>query len=126
MAACATADSDPLADRIAFVRDAAGERFDELELNISVTAMPTDDSGVPDLTIPRRFLPDLSVDELLRTPAVLSGSTKEIADTIRGYRDTYGVTYITVQQMHADVFSQGDRRTALNRTGGKLRAVAPS
>ncbi|HEX4588057.1 MAG TPA: TIGR03621 family F420-dependent LLM class oxidoreductase [Mycobacterium sp.] len=102
----ASADSDPLADRIAFVRDAAGERFDDLELNISVTAMPTDDSGVPDLTIPRRFLPDLSDDELLRTPAVLSGSTKEIADAIRGYRDTYGVTYITVQQLHAEPFAK--------------------
>ena len=30
-----SADVDPLADRIAFVREAAGERFDELELNIS-------------------------------------------------------------------------------------------
>jgi hypothetical protein len=68
--------------------------------------MPTDDSGVPDLTIPRRFLPDLSDDELLRTPAVLSGSTKEIADAIRGYRDTYGVTYITVQQLHAEPFAK--------------------
>ena len=35
---------------------------------------------------------------MLRTPAVLSGSPKDIADTIRGYRDNYGVTYITVQQ----------------------------
>ncbi len=101
-----TKDSDPLADRIAFVRDAAGDRFDELELNLAVTAMPTDDSGQPDLTIPRRFLPHLSDDEILRTPAVLSGSTKEIADTIRGYRDTYGVTYITVQQPHAEVFAK--------------------
>ncbi len=68
--------------------------------------MPLDDSGVPDLTIPRRFLPELSDDEILRTPAVLSGSTKEIADTIRGYRDTYGVTYITVQQPHAEAFAK--------------------
>ena len=102
----ATADADPLADRIAFVRDAAGDRFDELELNISVIAMPTDDSGVPDLSLVRRFLPDLSEDEMLRTPAVLSGSTKEIADTLRGYRDTYGVTYITVQQQHAEPFAK--------------------
>jgi probable F420-dependent oxidoreductase len=101
-----TEDCDPLADRIAFVRDAAGDRFGELELNLSVTAMPTDDSGVPDLTIPRRFLPDLSDDEILATPAVLSGSTREIADTIRDYRDTYGVTYITVQQPHAEVFAK--------------------
>jgi len=102
----ATDDSDPLADRIAFVRDAAGDRFDELELNISVTAMPTDDSGVPDLTITRRFLPHLTDEELVRTPGVLSGSTAEIADEVRRYRDTYGVTYIIVQQPHAEAFAK--------------------
>jgi len=101
-----TAESDPLADRIAFVRQAAGDRFDELELNIAVTAMPTDDSGVPDISLTRRFLPDYSDEEILATPAVLSGSTKEIADTIRMYRDTYGVTYITVQQQHGEAFSK--------------------
>jgi probable F420-dependent oxidoreductase len=100
-----TAESDPLADRVGFVRAAAGDRFDELELNIAVTAMPTDDSGRPDLSLTRRFLPHLSDDELLSIPAVLSGSTKEIADTLRGYRDTYGVTYITVQQQHAEPFA---------------------
>jgi len=101
-----TDDADPLADRIAFVRRAAGDRFDDLELNLSVTAMPLDDSGVPDLTIPRRFLPDLSDEQILATPAVLSGSTRDIADTIRGYRDEYGITYITVQQPHAEAFAK--------------------
>ncbi|MGV0793175.1 TIGR03621 family F420-dependent LLM class oxidoreductase [Mycolicibacterium sp. XJ1819] len=101
-----TADSDPLAERVAFVRAAAGDRFDALELNIAVTALPLDDSGRPDLSITRRFLPHLSDEELLRTPAVLSGSTTEIADTIRRYRDTYGVSYITVQQRHAEAFSK--------------------
>ncbi|KUI02429.1 LLM class F420-dependent oxidoreductase [Mycobacterium sp. IS-3022] len=101
-----TATSDPLADRIAFVRAAAGDRFDDLELNIAVTAMPTDDSGRPDLSITRRFLPHLSEDELLSTPAVLSGSVKEIADTLRGYRETYGISYITVQQLHAEAFAK--------------------
>jgi probable F420-dependent oxidoreductase len=102
----ADADGDPLAERIAFVRNAAADRFDELELNISVTAMPIDDSGVPDLSITRRFLPDLTDEQLLRTPGVLSGSTKDIADTIRGYRDTYGVTYVIVQQPHAEAFAK--------------------
>jgi hypothetical protein len=37
---------------------------------------------------------------------VLSGSTKEIADTIRGYRDDYGITYITVQQQHVEAFAK--------------------
>lgn len=101
-----TPDSDPLADRIAFVKAAAGDRFAELELNIAVTAMPTDYSGRPDLSITRRFLPELSDDEILQTPAVLSGTPRDIADTIRHYRDTYGITYITVQQLHAEPFAK--------------------
>jgi probable F420-dependent oxidoreductase len=97
---------DPLAERISFVRNAAPERFDELELNIAITALPTDDSGNPDLSITRRFLPEMTDEQLLRTPGVLSGSTKEIADEIRRYRDTYGVTYIIVQQPHAEAFAK--------------------
>lgn len=97
---------DPLAERIEFVRRAAGDRFDELELNISVTAVPLDDSGVPDLSITRRFLPNLTDEQLLRTPGVLSGSTADIADEIRRYRDTYGVTYVIVQQPHAEAFAK--------------------
>ena len=97
---------DPLAERIDFVRRAAGDRFDDLELNIAVTAMPLDDSGIPDLSITRRFLPDLTDEQLLRTPGVLSGSTADIADEIRRYRDTYGVTYVIVQQPHAEAFAK--------------------
>ena len=97
---------DPLAERIDFVRAAAPDRFDDLELNIAVTAMPIDDTGVPDLSITRRFLPELTDEQLLRTPGVLSGSTAEIADEIRRYRDTYGVTYVIVQQPHAEAFAK--------------------
>ncbi len=100
------ADEDPLADRIAFVRDAAGDRFDALELNIAVTAMPLDGSGMPDLTIPRHFLPGLSDDELLRHPGVLSGSAADMADRIRSYRDRYGISYVTVQDRHAEAFGE--------------------
>jgi probable F420-dependent oxidoreductase len=97
---------DPLAERITFVRSAAPERFDDLELNIAITAMPIDDSGTPDLSITRRFLPELTDEQILRTPGVLSGSTTDIADEIRRYRDTYGVTYIIVQQPHAEAFAK--------------------
>jgi probable F420-dependent oxidoreductase len=102
----ATDDADPLADRIAFVRDAAPDRFDDLELNLSIIAMPKDDSGVPDVSIARRFLPGLTDAELLRAPTVLSGSISDMADTLRRYRDVYGVTYIPVQQPHAEAFAK--------------------
>ena len=101
-----TVEEDPLAERVAFVRNAAGDRFDDLELNIAITAMPIDASGMPDLTIPRRFLPDFTDEELLRHPGVLSGTTRDIADRIRGYRDTYGVSYIIAQAPHAERFAK--------------------
>ena len=102
----ASGDDDPLADRIAFVGAAAGDRFGDLELNIAIIALPVDDSGMPDLSIPRRFLPTLSDGELLRHPGTLAGSTGEMADRIRGYRDTYGVSYIIVQTSHAEAFAK--------------------
>jgi len=102
----APGDDDPLAERIEFVRKAAPERFDALELNIAIIAMPIDGSGMPDLKIPRRFLPERSTEELLRHPGVLSGSTRDIADRIRLYREAYGVSYIIVQAPHAEVFAK--------------------
>ncbi|MFG1933734.1 LLM class F420-dependent oxidoreductase [Mycobacterium sp. NPDC048908] len=102
----ATESDDPLAERIGFVRSAAPDRFDALELNLAVIAMPIDGSGMPDLKIPRQFLPHLSDEELLRHPGVLSGSTRDMADRFRSYRDDYGISYIIVQAPHAEVFSK--------------------
>jgi probable F420-dependent oxidoreductase len=97
-------ESDLFAERIEFVRRAAGGRA--LELNLAITAMPRDESGQPDVSFTRQFLPHLSHAELLSTPAVLSGSTRDIADTLRGYRDTYGVSYLIVHDKHAEAFSK--------------------
>jgi hypothetical protein len=58
------------------------------------------------VSIARRFLPGLTDDELLRAPTVLSGSISDMADSLRRYRDVYGVTYITVQQPHAEAFAK--------------------
>jgi hypothetical protein len=37
---------------------------------------------------------------------VLSGSPRDIADTLRGYRETYGLTSVTVQEHHADTVAK--------------------
>lgn len=97
---------DPLEERITFLRNAAGPRFDDLELNIAITAMPAAGSEQPDLTIPRRFLPDLTDEQLLRHPGVLSGSITAIADRLRELRDTYGVSYFIGPPNHAEQFAK--------------------
>jgi probable F420-dependent oxidoreductase len=96
---------DPLAERIDFVRAAAGDRFADLELNLAITAV-SDSSGKPDLSMTRRYAPNLSDEQLLALPAVLSGSPRDIADTLRGYRETYGLTSVTVQEHHAETFAK--------------------
>jgi probable F420-dependent oxidoreductase len=98
--------SDPLAERIAFVRSAAGDRFADLELNLAITAVPADNSGMPDLSLTRRYAPTLSDEEILALPAVLSGPPRDIAERLRGYRDTYGLTSFTVQENHAEGFAK--------------------
>ncbi|MCV7399768.1 LLM class F420-dependent oxidoreductase [Mycobacterium fragae] len=97
---------DPLAERVEFVRAAAGDRFEDLELNLAITAVPSDNSGIPDLRLTRRYAPTLSDEELLAMPAVLSGSPRDIADTLRGYRETYGLTSFTAQESHVETFAK--------------------
>jgi probable F420-dependent oxidoreductase len=98
--------ADPLAERVEFVRRAAKGRFEALELNLAITAVPHDSSGVPDLSLTRRYARTLSDKELLALPGVLSGSPRDIADRLRRYRDIYGLTYFTVQEHHAEGFSK--------------------
>ncbi|MGB5149115.1 MAG: TIGR03621 family F420-dependent LLM class oxidoreductase [Mycobacterium sp.] len=97
---------DPLPERIAFLREVAGARFDQIELNLAITAVPTDGSSVPNLAVTRRYAPGLSDEQLLALPGVLSGSVSEMAEKLRGLRDTYGTNYLVVHAGHAEVFGK--------------------
>lgn len=96
---------DPLGERVDFVRSAAGERFDSLELNLAITAVPADGSGIPDLTLTRRFTPAATDHQLLAMPSVLTGSVAEMAAGLRDLRDRYGISYFTLQDLHAPHFA---------------------
>lgn len=97
---------DPMAERVAFVRAAAGDRAADLEFNLAITAVPTDGSGIPDLTLTRNYFPDADDAQLLGLPTVLSGTPQDIADTLREQRARYGTTYFTVQDYHGDYFAR--------------------
>ncbi|QIV83061.1 TIGR03621 family F420-dependent LLM class oxidoreductase [Mycolicibacterium frederiksbergense] len=97
---------NPVAERIAFLREVAGARFDDIELNLAITAVPADGSDMPNLTMTRHYAPGLSDEQLLALPGVLSGSVTEMADKVRGLRDTYGANYLVVQASHAEVFGK--------------------
>ncbi|MFG2191830.1 LLM class F420-dependent oxidoreductase [Streptomyces sp. NPDC048639] len=48
--------------------------------------------------------PDLSEDQLLGHPALLTGSVKEIAEQLREHRERFGFSYITVLDQYLEVF----------------------
>ncbi|MGO4649332.1 TIGR03621 family F420-dependent LLM class oxidoreductase [Nocardia sp. 2YAB30] len=87
-----------LARRVEFVRAAAGERFSDLELGLTVQAVDVHGHGDTDLSLPRMFNPDLSDAQLRYLPGVLHGSARSIADTLRHYRDAYAVTHYSVNE----------------------------
>jgi probable F420-dependent oxidoreductase len=91
---------DVVAEQIGWVRDGAGDRFADVELNVRVLGVavrPTREEAADALA------PELGDPEmLLRSPFVFLGPVEAIHEQLLRYRETLGVTYYTVSQRHAD------------------------
>jgi probable F420-dependent oxidoreductase len=95
--------SDATAEKIAWVRQAAGERFGDLELNTYPVLAPV--RVTPDALAEARTLADqlherdgIEVSEaaLLDSPHIFFGTVEQLADKCLGLRDRFGISYITV------------------------------
>lgn len=91
------------AEKIAWVREAAGERFADLELNVypSMSAIVvTDDAraAVRDLAdrLRERTGVELTEDELLESPHVFIGSIEGLAEKLRAQRERLGISSVMV------------------------------
>jgi probable F420-dependent oxidoreductase len=84
---------DATARKIAWVREGAGERFDDVELQIRyfVAAITDDARGLADAMAPAF---GVSADEALSSGAVLAGSVDEVCDTLLRRREEWGVSYV--------------------------------
>ncbi|WP_326837591.1 TIGR03621 family F420-dependent LLM class oxidoreductase [Amycolatopsis rhabdoformis] len=96
--------ADVFARRARVLRDAAGDRFPEIELNLLVAAVGDTLDGL-DLTLIRQAsgVPD---EELTRMPGVLVGSPREIAERLERYREMFGTTYISVFEPYLAAFAE--------------------
>lgn len=91
-------------DRLDIIRNAAGDRFGDLDIECSpYFAEITDDA---DAAVARvaEFM-KVPPDVLLDHPNVLIGSADEIADRLRARRETQGVNYVSIQQAQVDSFA---------------------
>jgi len=82
-----------LAERIDYTRAHAGGRAEDITFCHSFTDIALD-GAAPDLGLLRMVRPDLSTDDLLALPAVLTGSLEEATAKIRRLREI-GIDYLT-------------------------------
>jgi probable F420-dependent oxidoreductase len=97
--------------KIGWVRAAAGDRFNQIELN---TICPTVEITHDRRAAAERIAADLPVSaaDVLESPAVLLGTVEEIVDTLRERRERYGFSYIVVLEPVMEAFAPVVERLA--------------
>jgi probable F420-dependent oxidoreductase len=89
-------DAAGLEDRIAVVRDAAGDRFDAIELNALIQfVVHTDDRDAAAAELAATF-GGISAELVLDSPFVLIGTHEQMAEELLERRRRFGVTYWSV------------------------------
>lgn len=83
---------DGLRARLPVLREAAGARFDDLELSVNVFAIG--DGEVPEWL--RQFGIDPAASRDNANLSVLTGGTAEVVDLLRRRRDEFGLSYVTI------------------------------
>lgn len=99
-------DDTAFGERVRFLREAAGDRFGDLELNLLIQAVGLDGAD-PNLTFARSLAsPHISDEALMTQPGVLQGSAQQIAETLHDQREKYGVTYYAATQLDMTAFAK--------------------
>lgn len=91
----ADATADRYAEKISWIKDGAGDRFDDIELNVRVfVVMFSDDrQGTAEMLAPGM---GMTADDALQSPLALVGDTSSMIDDLLQRRETYGFSYIGV------------------------------
>jgi probable F420-dependent oxidoreductase len=88
-------------EKIAWLREAAGDRFERLELNINLMAVG---QRVPQYVASRL---GLTADELARSDAIsaLMGTPEAMCETLLRRRETLGISYVMVSDELMEAFA---------------------
>jgi alkanesulfonate monooxygenase SsuD/methylene tetrahydromethanopterin reductase-like flavin-dependent oxidoreductase (luciferase family) len=91
-------------EKAAWVREAAGERFDALELHALIQrVIVTDDQQRAVESLGADW--GISADVARESPYLLIGTINEISDMLRTYRERYGFSYLMIFERDMDAFA---------------------
>jgi probable F420-dependent oxidoreductase len=89
--------------KLDWIREAAGDRFDALELNAMVYAvMVADDRRAAASKLADRF--DLTQEDVIASPNILVGSIEQMVDDLRHRREDFRISYIAVPEHFMEPF----------------------
>ena len=96
---------DRFDEKLGWVRDAAGDRFEDLELNVLVAAVQFTDGGSATTAAieATAAMFDKAVEEVADSPLLLIGTPAEMAETLRQRRQRWGFSYIVLQTENCDL-----------------------
>lgn len=94
-------------EKLQWVRDAAGDRFDQLELNIMVShvVFTEDPKQAAEEILVGITTPRYTVDLLLASPAALFGTIDETVREIEARRERWGFSYVSVSDDVMETFA---------------------
>jgi len=98
-------------EKLAWVRAAAGDRFDSLELNALIQAVVVSEQREAAADqLAARF--KVTREIVLESPYVALGTVEEICATLRQRRERYGISYFTVFERDVEAFAPVVERLA--------------
>jgi probable F420-dependent oxidoreductase len=100
----ASSTRDATAEKISWIADGAGDRFDDIELEIAAYFVAiTEDPGDALQAMARRF--DVTPEALSEHPHALIGSVPEVCEKLEQRRSELGVSYVNVAQRSMEAFA---------------------
>lgn len=98
------ATAEAFARKVGWVREAAGDRFGDVELTVNVfVAIVTDDRLGVAAAMASGF--GLTPEEALDVPLALVGTEEQIAEDLQRRRESYAVSYIVVNEASMDALA---------------------
>jgi probable F420-dependent oxidoreductase len=84
---------------VMYIREQAGERWGQMELNVLVQAVVVTDDRRKAAEQMASRIPGLSIHDALSTPFLAIGSHNEIADHLVACRNRWGISYFSVRDI---------------------------
>lgn len=95
--------------QVAWVQEAAGDRFSSLELNVLVNSVAVTENREEAAEELAAYWCNLgfilTADLLLRSPRALIGNVEQLVEQLQDMRERYHVSYIVIPQAHMEAFA---------------------